>query len=104
MQRIRTALRTAGGRFFYEGKGVEGRHGAVEGAADIGGDELEPDGAEEVAEGLSRPCGPLLQDLLDVVQPVLDPLDGRRPENLLAAPAQAVDFLGERVDAALGLD
>jgi hypothetical protein len=51
-QRIQTALRTSGGRFFYEGEGIQGRDGAVEGAADAGGDELEADGAEEVAERL----------------------------------------------------
>jgi hypothetical protein len=37
---FRTALRTSGARFFYEGEGVEARDGAVEGAADVGGDEL----------------------------------------------------------------
>ena len=52
LQRIRTALRTSGGRFFYEGEGIESRDGAVEGAADVGGDELEADGAEEAAQGL----------------------------------------------------
>lgn len=49
---MRTALRTSGGRFFYEGERVEHRDGAVEGAADIRGDELEPDRSEEAAEGL----------------------------------------------------
>ena len=29
------------------------RDGAVEGAADVGGDELDPDGAEEAAQHLS---------------------------------------------------
>jgi hypothetical protein len=47
LQRIRTALRTGGGRFSYEGQGVQGGDGAVEGPADVGGDELEADGAEE---------------------------------------------------------
>jgi len=94
----------AGGRFFYEGEGVEGRDGAVEGSSDIGRDELEPDGAEEVAKDLRRPRRPLFQDLLDVVQPVLDPLDGRRPEDLLSAAAEGSDFFAKRVDPALGLD
>ncbi|HTP18680.1 MAG TPA: hypothetical protein VMJ65_03695 [Solirubrobacteraceae bacterium] len=104
MQRIRTVLRTSGGRFFYEGQGIEGGDGAVEGAADVGGDELEPDGAEQVAQGLRRPCGALFQDLLDVRQPLLDPLDGRWPEDLLAAAAERVHFVGQVVDPVLGLD
>jgi hypothetical protein len=86
-QRIRTALRTSGGRFFYEGEGVEGRDGAVEGAADVRGDELEPDRAEEVAEQLRRARRALLEDFLQVAQSILDPLDRRRAEDLLAAPA-----------------
>jgi hypothetical protein len=53
LQRIRTGLRTSGGRFFNEGQSVEGRDGALEGTADIGTNELEPDGAEDVAEHLS---------------------------------------------------
>jgi hypothetical protein len=53
LQRIRTAPRTSGGRFFYEGERVERRDCAVEGTADVGRDELEPDGAEEGAEHLT---------------------------------------------------
>jgi hypothetical protein len=41
---------------------------------------------------------------VDVVQPVLDPFDGRRAEHLLAAPSERSDLVGELVDAALGLD
>ena len=41
---------------------------AVEGPADVGCDEFEADGAEKVPEGLRRACGPLFEDLLDVVQ------------------------------------
>jgi hypothetical protein len=37
-----------GGRFFYEGEGVEAGDGAVEGAADVGGDELELDESDKV--------------------------------------------------------
>jgi len=104
LQRIRTALRTRGGRFFYEGQGVERCDGAVEGTADVGGLQFEPDGAEDVAKRLRRPGGPLLEYLLDAVQPILDPLDGRRAEDLLAAATQRLDFLGELVGAALYLD
>ncbi|MBV9167246.1 MAG: hypothetical protein JO342_13965 [Solirubrobacterales bacterium] len=104
MQRIRTALRTSGGPFFYEGESVQGRDRAVEGPADVGRDELEADGAEEVAQGLRRPCRVLLEDLLDVVSPVLDPLDGRRAEDLLAAPPERHDLVCELIDPALGLD
>ena len=51
-------LRTRGGRSFYEGDGVEWCDGPVQGAADVGRDEPEPDGAEDVAaaalaEGIS---------------------------------------------------
>ncbi len=101
-QRNRTALRTNGGRFFYEGKGVKSRDGSVEGAADVGSDELEGDRAEQVAKRLRRPGGPLLEHLLDVVQPVLDPLDGRRAEDLVSATAQGIDLFGQYVDSSFG--
>jgi len=42
--------------------------------------------------------------VLDVVQPVLDPLEKRRAEDILAAATQRIGVLGELVDAALGLD
>ena len=53
LQRIRTPLRTSGGRFFYEGEGVERGDGAVEAAADVGRHELEANRAEEGAKHLS---------------------------------------------------
>ena len=104
MQRIRAAHCTSGGRFFYEGQCIDGRDGAVDRAASVGRDELEADGAEEAAEHLSRSSGPLLEHVLDVVQPVLDPLEKRRAEDILAAATQRIGVLGELVDAALGLD
>jgi hypothetical protein len=103
LQRIRTALRT-GGRFVYEGQGVKGRDRAVEGTADFGRDEVEPDGAEEVPERLRRAGGSLLEHLLDVAQPILDPLYGSRAEDLLSAAAKSVHVLCELIDSALGLD
>jgi len=94
-QRIRTALRTSGGRFFYEGQGIQARDGTVERPADVGGDELEPDLAKQSAKRWRRTRRPLLQNFLQVAEPVLDPLNRRRAEDPLAAPAQCVNFVGQ---------
>jgi hypothetical protein len=96
LQRIRTALRTSGGRFFCEGDGVEGRDRAVEGATDIGGDDLEPDRSEQVAEGLRGAHGLLLQELLKVGQAVFDPLDRRRAEDLVSTAAPPLFEIADR--------
>jgi hypothetical protein len=69
LQRIRTALRASGGRFFYEGEGVEGRDGATEGAADVGRDEVEPDGGRGKRGSFELISRSLLEHLLDVVHP-----------------------------------
>jgi hypothetical protein len=39
---------------------------------------------------------------LKLAHALLDPLDRRRAEDLLATPAQSVDFFAQRVDAAFG--
>ena len=39
-----------------------------------------------------------------MVQSILDPLDGRRAEDLFAAAPERFDFFAERVDSSLRLD
>jgi hypothetical protein len=76
----------AGGRF-DEGERVDCRDGAVEGAADVRGDELEANETEQVAQHLSRASRAVLEDLIQVLQPILDPFDRWRLEDLLSAPS-----------------
>jgi hypothetical protein len=54
-----------GGRF-DEGERIEGRDGAVEGAADVRRDELEANWAEQLPQSLSRPRSAVRQDLMQV--------------------------------------
>ena len=53
---------------------------------------------------LSRPGRALLEHVLEVAEPVFDPLDWRRSEDLLPTAAQAINLGGERFHPPLGFD
>ncbi len=46
----------------------------------------------------------LREHVLELAHAVLDPLDRRRAEDLLAAATKGVDLVGERIDPPFGLD
>jgi hypothetical protein len=65
LQRIRTAPRTSGGRF-GQGERVDARDRSVEGSANVRGDQLHRDRAEDVPENLSGAGCSLLEDVLQL--------------------------------------
>jgi hypothetical protein len=77
----------AGGRF-DKCERVERRDGAAERPADVEGHRLQADLAEHITESLSRLHGLLGEDVLEMGDPVADPLDWRGAEDLLAAASQ----------------
>ena len=60
-------------------------------------------GPRMLPQRLCRTDGPLLQDVLELAQPVADPLDRRRPEDLLPAAPQPVDLGSQGFDPPFGV-